>query len=427
MSTSNTPTSPAVRQATSQSMSQATSQSASQQSAPQSSGYSVGTFVSLVLVAIVAGVAGALIVQSYPVDWPGARWLHFSASSALFNSGNTSGNTIGPGIVYVDRANDTNGAQLVKLLQSHQTKTVVSVYDADTVTDAVTDTLTNSAIDVATDAEQLADATELGKGIIVSSDGWIAIVSAVLAKDSTGGEDYVIGLHDGRVFTSDQVVVDAYSGVTFVRIPATQLPTADFRTTDPQVGEDIIMHTFSMMNGDRFHFGHLENITFHGVGTASGQLANQFSTQFSTQRVNRYYLVDQAGTSEYASEYMAGYLGGPVFDEQGQMIGLTMADHQVLPINVVSRLLYPIFSDGNVTHHGIDVAYQPVDSGAEITVKHQASSPLKVGDIVTEVNGITIDAEHDLSDVLTELELGQTVDVNIVRGDKQLTIALPIE
>lgn len=379
MSTSNTPTSPAVRPPTQ----------------PKSSSSSLGTFVSVVIVAIVAGVSGALIVQSYPVSWPGAQFVHFTAQYS----------SEAPGIVYMDRGSDANGATLVKLLQAHQTKTVVSVFPQ-----------TTSAF---------TDERELGKGIIVSSDGWIAMVSKVLDTLDATTDTVSIVLHDGRTFTSDTFIQDTYTGMTFVHIPATQLPTADFRTTDVEPGESAVLFTSSIPNGDRFDFGHMESTLFHG------------NEKYSTRQVNAHYLVDVAGRPEY--------LGGPVFDEQGQVIGLSMLDHQVMPVSVISQLLYPIFSAGEIVQRTINIEYIPlhtmIDSttgstvnsttefltGAKITVIHAGGDELKAGDIVTEIDGVTIDGEHDLGDIVHNIEVGRVVDVDIIRNGKQLTVSLSIE
>lgn len=365
MSTSNTPTSPAVRP---------TQEAASRR-------YPVSWFVANLLVALIAGLAGALVVQSYPLDWPAARWIRFSIQP----EGDT------PGVVFVQRGLQTDSSELVDLLRAHQTKTVVSVFSAD---------------ETVFSADRA-----LGQGIIVSSDGWIVLLSAVLDGDDVARSTVSIALNDGHVLQSETVLNDEVSGLSFARVATTQLPTADFRTSPVQAGEVAISYADSIASGDRFSFSHVENTSFNESGV------------FSTQRVNTRYLIDQASRPEY--------LGGPVFDEQGQMIGLNLLDHQVLPISAVSQLLYPIFSQAVIQRHAIDLEYTPLGipesiaekfSGAKITAVNGSASQLKVGDIVTAVDEVPIDTEHDLADVLNDIEFGRTVEIQIIRNKKELTV-----
>jgi S1-C subfamily serine protease len=151
-----------------------------------------------------------------------------------------------------------------------------------------------------------------------------------------------------------------------------------------------------------------------------------------------------------------GNSGGPLLDAEGKVIGI---DQQIntnsggnegvgfaVPIDVVSRSLDQLRSDGKVTYAYIGVTTQDlypqladrlgldVDSGALIsrvitdgpaddaglqggneTIQFQGSTVRAGGDVITAVNGDEISSSQDLPRLISLLDPGQTVTLDVIR------------
>jgi S1-C subfamily serine protease len=112
-----------------------------------------------------------------------------------------------------------------------------------------------------------------------------------------------------------------------------------------------------------------------------------------------------------------------------------------IPSNRVQFIVPQLISSGKVTHSGraslgikaIDVnpiiAAQnnlAVDHGA-LVVKVVPNSPaeqagLKAGDIIVQIDDTPIASMQDLQKALIGKDIGQTVSLNIYRGNQQLTV-----
>ena len=79
----------------------------------------------------------------------------------------------------------------------------------------------------------------------------------------------------------------------------------------------------------------------------------------------------------------------------------------------------------------------PVEQGALITSRGStgpaviAGSPaatagLREGDIVTSIEGVTIDTEHPLDAVLTQFAPGRTVTLEILRGGQKQSVQVAL-
>lgn len=328
------------------------------------------------------GFLGGLLAISYPTDWPLAQKIITAQQSSV------------PEVVFVERGDASSDTKLIELLQAHQSKTIISIYPGAT--------------------QSYTTDNELGKGAIISADGWLVTLTDVIGNQNS----ISIVLDDGQVFVSDKFAEDPYSGMTFVKIKASQLPVADFRTTDVALGESIMFFTGSALNGDYVKFGHVEN--------------NHFSNtvELVTNRSNYYYLSDIDANEKY--------LGSPVFDERGSVMGFYAGEQLVIPASVVSSGIYSVFTNDEVERHQLSFIYQPLyriidpdrssmTKGAKISSLGYQVGELAVGDVILKVDGVIVDETHDLSDLLSEIEIGTVVELRVERDDKMLDVEIVIE
>lgn len=340
----------------------------------------------MIAISVVVGFFGSILARSYPADWLWADKIVISDS-------------VTPELVFVDSGPDTVSSEVINQLRERQGKTIVSIFSGNEI--------------------NYSDATELGKGIIISNDGWIVL----LDKVAVGYNTLTIVLHDGRVFVTDELIQDEYSGIVFAKIDASQLPVIDFRTSNMQLGEPIILYSHSVANADRVSFGQIENLAFSS------------QTVFTTTHPNLTLLTDHNSRPEY--------LGSPVFDMTGALVGLNMLDHQILPVHDISRNVFNIFSDKAIPEPRLKLTYTPlyrtVDSDSELIKKGvrvdtivtsgtdleiNVNVNLNKGDVILSVNEVPLNAQNDLSTLLADLAPTEDIVLEIQRGGKLLNVTI---
>lgn len=341
----------------------------------------LGLLILVMFVSFIVGFSGSLMARSYPANWPLAESLIISDS-------------VTPEIVFVDSDRDSSSTAVMTVLQARQSKTIATIFP---VTSA-----------------EFSEPEELGKAVIISTDGWLVALAEVVGNRTS----VAIVLSDGKLFVTDELISDAYSDVVFIKIDASQLPVIDFRTDPIKLGEPLIFYTLAINSGDRVSFGQIENTGFHSDNI------------FSTAKPNLLYLTDHASRDEY--------LGSPVFDRSGAMIGLNMLDHLILPVDEISRHVYDIFSKDEIELHSILIDYKPlyrtVDTdtgfrkrGVEIITLGSLIPGLKIGDIILAVDDVNLDIDSDLSDILANVTLGDNVVFKISRAGIQSEVTVTIE
>lgn len=333
-------------------------------------------FIATIIISVVVGFCGSIFARSYPANWPLAQIILVSATQT-------------PELVFIDSKPDTVSTEIVSLLKERQAKTIVSIFPST--------------------ATEYAEANELGKGVIISTDGWIVVLDEVVGTH----DSLTVVLPDGRVFVSEELLRDEYSGIVFAKIDASQLPVIDFRSSEVQLGEPIILYTYSVANADRVSFGQIENLAFSSTA------------EFTTAQANLLYLTDHESRPEY--------LGAPVFDMSGALVGISALDHQIIPINEISRNIFNVFSNKEIVQRSVVIEYTPLyrvaDSESAIAQKGvkvtNISSPveeLEIGDVILSVNDTPLNTKNDLSTLLADLPVEEEIEMKISRDGKQSTI-----
>lgn len=359
----------------------------------------VGWLIVIMLVSVFAGFIGSLLSRSYPATWPFAR-------NVLITDTNT------PEVVFVQGSQDDNITEVIDILQQHQRNTIVSLFPADETT--------------------FTPDRELGKGVIISADGWIATLTQRIPEFTV----LTVVLPDGKTYQTDDMVHDTYSGVTYVSIDEQQLPVVDFRTTPMELGQPVIAYSGSIESGDRINTAHVENLQFNDDPT------------FSTLQNNLVFLIDQ--------DLREQYVGAPVFDDHGALTGLYLGDHQVLPVSVISDGIYSLFNEGDIVRHTLSIEYDPLYRGvfhttsltgnSEVVADEQIidivdtnsigvrvvtlveSVPgLQIGDTITKVDDIELDDDNDFAAELSAKQIGSAVSLTVQRDEKTVEVELTVE
>jgi 2-alkenal reductase len=267
-----------------------------------------------------------------------------------------------------------------------------------------------------------------GTGFIIDQQGHIVTNWHVVQ----GGDDFLVILANGERRPATLVGSDSISDLAVVQIQGELPAVASFGDSDAlQVGETVLAIGSPL--------GTYTNTVTEGIVSALGRDLPQSNYNNLIQ---------------HDAAINPGNSGGPLFNLQGQVIGvnaLGVSEENgqaiqglffALPGNQVSSIVSRLIADGRVVYPFFGITYQtinwqnaaqadlPVDSGVYVT-EISAGGPaeaagLQPGDIVVAIDGVAIDAQNAFAEVLFTHMPGDSVAVDIVRGDQRLTATLTL-
>ena len=282
--------------------------------------------------------------------------------------------------------------------------------------------------------------TSAGTGMIVTSDGYVLTNKHVIE----GARSISVILDDGTTYEDVELVgSDPLNDVAFLKIKnAKDLPTVtlgDSKTIN--AGQQVIAIGNAL--------GQYQNTITSGIISGTGRSLTAYSSDMSSYE----NLTDMIQTDAAIN---AGNSGGPLVNAAGEVIGINTATSSdadgigfAIPISSVKGMLKNLIASGNATRAylgayyinltpDIAEAYElPVSSGAYLyttTSQNPITSGsaaekagLEAGDIITKVNGIEIGRAGTLSTLIGEFAPGDTVQLTVIRDDKEHTINLTLD
>ena len=259
-----------------------------------------------------------------------------------------------------------------------------------------------------------------GSGFIVSSDG-VILTNAHVVRDA---EAVTVKLTDHREYTAKVLGSDPRTDIAVIKIDAKNLPTVPLGNS-----RDIKVGQWVLAIGSPFGF---DNTVSAGVVSAKGRSlpGDGFVPFIQTD-----------------AAVNPGNSGGPLFDSQGKVIGITSQIYSgtggyqgisfAIPIDVAVRVKDQIVATGKASHALLGVAVQEVNQGladsfkldrpegalvASVTKGGAADKAgLKTGDVILAVNGQAIVTSGDLPALIGQAMPGQKATLDIWRDGKRET------
>lgn len=259
-----------------------------------------------------------------------------------------------------------------------------------------------------------------GSGVIISSDGYIITNNHVIDSSNK----ISVTLDDKREFTAKLVGTDPNTDIALIKIEAKDLPSIPFGDSDKiRLGEWVLA------------VGNPLNLT--GTVTAGIISAKGRSTARSDGRgfnkVESFIQTDAAVNS--------GNSGGALVNAQGELIGInTMIYSQTgsfagysfaVPINMAAKVVEDIKRFGTVQRgllgiSGMDVSADlakkeglKVNKGVYVAefaeISAALASGIEVGDVITAINGQSINDFGQLQGEIGRYRPGDTLEVTIDR------------
>jgi S1-C subfamily serine protease len=277
-----------------------------------------------------------------------------------------------------------------------------------------------------------------GSGVIFDASGLILTNHHVVAGDP---QKLTVNLKDGRSLDATVYGIDTLTDLAIVKVDATGLPTAPIGDSSTvEVGQQAI-----------------------AIGSPLGEFTDSVTSGIISA-LGRSIPVD---TGEVLSNLIQtdtainpGNSGGPLFDPSGKVIGINTAgasDSQGIGFAIPIDIARPLMAQASagqplarpylgIRFETIDPAIQkanslPVANGAWIPTASgngtgsgdvivpggpAAQGGLQAGDIITAVDGTTLDEAHPLDMVTSQLAPGTSVKLDVLRAGQttQLTVVL---
>ena len=271
-----------------------------------------------------------------------------------------------------------------------------------------------------------------GSGFVLTADGYIVTNNHVVAD---ADEDTVVQFYSGEEYPAVIIGTDSMNDVALLKIEAEGLQTVTVGDSDEvEVGE-----------------------TVEAIGNPLGDLTFTMTAGYISALDRE---IDADGTPinmlQTDAAINSGNSGGPLFDMNGNIIGVTTAkvsgttDSGVsieglgfaIPINDVLRVVYDLQQYGRVRGRAyLGVTLQNLDaevaeiyslpSGPQVVTVTEGSCSEKAGlqphDIILEFDGREINTYSDLVSALSKRRAGDTVKMKLYRAGAEIEVTLTLD
>jgi serine protease Do len=266
-----------------------------------------------------------------------------------------------------------------------------------------------------------------GSGLVISPDGYILTNNHVVE----GADEIIVKLKDGRTFAGEVKGADPESDIAVVKIKATGLTAAKLGDSDAtRVGEFVLAIGAPFELSDTVTVGHI---------SAKGRTFEQDADQDFIQT---------------DAKILPGNSGGPLVNLYGEVIGInTMIEGLdtgigfAVPINLAKRVKDHLINEGKFNRAWLGIIIHELkddkdylnlegrlapDARDGVVVEAilpggpASKSDLRPGDVITAVDGRTVQTARQLRNEIAEKKPGSATVLVVVRGKQHLTItAMP--
>ena len=272
----------------------------------------------------------------------------------------------------------------------------------------------------------------IGSGVIFTSDGFI-ITNAHVVEGAT---EIKIILTDTRQFDAKVIGIDTSHDIAVIKIEGDDLPFAEFGDSD-----ELIIGEWAIALGNPYGFLIKDSKPSVSVGVISA--INRDFAENKDGKIYRHMVQTDAAINQ-------GNSGGPlvnifgeiigintfIFSESGGNIGIGFA----IPVNAVKKSARELIEFGKVRQIWFGFKVQDINQliASHLELKSldgvlvnyiQSKSPateagLREGDIVTEINGNIIKDTRDAELAVSDVSVGDKIEIGIIRNGKALELNL---
>ena len=267
-----------------------------------------------------------------------------------------------------------------------------------------------------------------GSGVIISPEGYVITNNHVVE----GARSLEVIFADGSRVQANLVGTDPVADVAVVQIPTPVPAYAELGNSDNlNPGETVIAIGSPL--------GNFRNTVTVGVVSATGRSVDSMEDLIQTDAAINH-----------------GNSGGPLVNLAGQVVGIntlvvrgnSFTGDQAeglgfaVSVNVAKAVSDQLITKGFVSRPYLGIGWEvitpdiaqanglPVQWGVYVQSVGQDSpaqrSGLQAGDILTAIDGTTLDQDHSFTKTLWSHEPGQQVQLSVVRGSQTVTIQVTL-
>jgi serine protease Do len=278
---------------------------------------------------------------------------------------------------------------------------------------------------------QTREAQSLGSGFIITADGYIVTNNHVIQPDGRAElEEVTVTMSDGTEYVAEVVGRDAQSDLAVLKISRGQpFPFVHFGDSgEARVGDWVIAI------GNPFGLG----------GTVTSGIVSAVLRNIGGGAYERYIQTD--------ASINRGNSGGPLFDMQGNVIGINNAIFSTtggsvgigfaIPAETAAPIVDKLIKGEEILRGYLGVRIQPMNEDladalglpanrGEFVQSVQPGEPaeaagLQQGDVVLKVDGKDVTPEQTLSWIVANIEPGRRINLEIVRDGQRRTLPVTV-
>jgi serine protease Do len=270
----------------------------------------------------------------------------------------------------------------------------------------------------------------IGSGVLISPDGYIVTNNHVV----DGAVDVRVTMSNRKILQAKVIGTDPLTDLAVIKVDGSNLPSVPW-------GDSTNLHPGQTVLAFGNPFGFRFTVT-RGIVSALNR-PNPYSDD---PRKPGGFIQTDAAINQ-------GNSGGPLVDARGEVIGINTflvspsgafsGMGFAIPAQIVRPTVETLIRDGKVSHGYIGIGINDVtpenskffkmtDADGALVTQVESDSPgakagLKIGDVITELDGRKITDASDLQVAVGLKSPGTTIKLGVLRDGKDLTLPLTLE
>ncbi|RJR30873.1 serine protease [Candidatus Parcubacteria bacterium] len=256
------------------------------------------------------------------------------------------------------------------------------------------------------------DADFAGNAFILTTDGWMISVSELLSKEK---REIVVAV-DGKIYKTEKKIVDPVTGLAFFKINGTGFSTMALGDIyESGVGQTVL----AVNSYGNTVLTHIENLNYH--------------TEIDIKSSDKYYdeiLLKDGLSSRYAGSVLVNY--------SGEIIGVVSSGKDIktaIPVNNFKRIIPLVLRQEKLTRPILGLDYIDLaekegygQSRGAFVYKDPvrgtpaASAGIKKGDLISKVDGINVDKNSSLNQLILQNNPKDRVELTLNRDGREMVV-----
>ena len=270
----------------------------------------------------------------------------------------------------------------------------------------------------------------LGSGVVIRTDGYIATNNHVI----DGADELEVRLADGRFLDAEVIGTDPASDLAVIKVDTDDLPAVRFDESD-----DLRVGQWVMAFGSPLA-AELDNTVTAGIISALGRTSDNLA---NLNPFSSFIQTDAA--------INPGNSGGPLVNLRGELVGINSAIFSrsggnqgigfAIPVGVVRNVTTQLIETGTVRRAQLGVFFDRVPQAlaealdvprgaAQVTEivpgSAAAAADLREGDIITQIDGMTLRDYNQLRTIIANKQPGDLVDIEVVREGRPRVVQIEL-